>query len=170
MVEDQMADHLQKTLAIGKRLPKRHDVFCTLIAAFAALTVPLIGAPTQLHAEDGRIHVTFLKGGYGSGSGYLFFQGHKYGLGVSSAKIRKIWITAIDLNGTAFNLHNPEDVIGTYTAKDAEAATVTHAKVARLENEKGVIVEIRAVNLNRLFSLNLSEMTIKNLGWQPSSE
>ena len=34
----------------------------------------------------------------------------------------------------------------------------------------GVVLEIRAVNLNRWFSLNLSGMTIKNLGWQPSSE
>ena len=84
-----MADRLQKTLTIGKKIPKRHGVSCTLIAALAALTVPLIGAPTRLHAEDGRIHVTFLKGGYGSGSGYLFFQGHKYGLGVSSTKVRK---------------------------------------------------------------------------------
>jgi len=40
--------------------------------------------------------------------------------------------------------------------------------MARLENAKGIVVEIRAVNLNRLFSLNLSGMTIKNLGWQPS--
>ena len=165
-----MVNRLRKTPIIGKKLSKRHGVFCTLIATVAALMVSLMGSPAQLHAEEGRIHVTFLKGGYGSGSGYLFFQGHKYGLGVSSAKIRKIWITTIDLNGTAFNLHNPEDVIGTYTAKDAEAATVTHAKVARLENEKGVIVEIRAVNLNRLFSLNLSEIKIKNLGWQPSPE
>ena len=110
----------------------------------------------------------FFKGAYGSGSGYLFFQGQKYGLSVSSPKIRRVWVRAIDLIGTATNLQNATDIIGTYTAADAEAAIVSRSRMARLENAKGIVVEIRAVNLNRLFSLNLSGMTIKNLGWQPS--
>jgi hypothetical protein len=56
------------------------------------------------------------------------------------------------------------------TAVDAQAATISRSKMARLENAKGTVVEIRALNLNRLFSLNLSGMIIKNLGWQPASE
>lgn len=129
-----------------------------------------ITGSSQIHADDGRIHITFFKAGYGSGSGYLFFQGHKYGLSVSSTKIGKVWVTTIDLIGTASNLRNAGDIIGTYTAANDQIATVRHAKVARLQNAKGIVLEMRAVNLNRLFSLNLSEMTIKNLGWQPSSE
>src|SRR6516164_378629 len=140
------------------------------VAAVAALTVMLMSASTQVRAAEGRIHITFLKAGYGSASGYLFYQGKRYGLGVSSTKIRRIWITTIDLIGTASNLRNAADIIGTYTAADDEAAIVRHAKIARLENAKGVVLEIRAVNLNRWFTLNLSGLTIKNLGWQPSSE
>jgi hypothetical protein len=140
------------------------------VAAVAALTVMLMSASTQVRAAEGRIHITFLKAGYGSGSGYLFYQGQRYGLGVSSTKIRRIWITTIDLIGTASNLRNAADIIGTYTAADDEATIVRHAKIARLENAKGVVLEIRAVNLNRWFTLNLSGMTIKNLGWQPWSE
>jgi hypothetical protein len=149
-----------------------HVLFGTLkfVAIFAVLTVLAIVAPGQVHADEGRIHITFFKGAYGSGSGYLFFQGQKYGLGVSSTKIRRVWVTAIDLIGTVSNLRNAADIIGTYMAVDAEAAIVSRSKMARLENTKGIVVEIRAVNLNRLFSLNLSGMTIKNLGWQPSSE
>lgn len=138
------------------------------IAIFATLTVMLLSASTQVAANEGRIHVSFLKAGYGSGSGYLFYQGQKYGLGVSSPKIRRVWITTIDLIGTASNLRSAADIIGTYTATDTEAAIVRHGKTARLENTKGVVLEIRAVNLNRWFTLNLSGMTIKNLGWQPS--
>src|SRR6516162_8020524 len=55
---------------------------------------------SQAPADEGRIHITFFKAGHGSGSGYLFFQGHKYGLSVSGPKIRKVWITTIDLIGT----------------------------------------------------------------------
>ena len=155
-----------------QKLPNWRGIFWMLkfVAAFAVLTVLPMRASTQVGAEEGRIHITFLKSGYGSGSGYLFYQGQKYGLGVSSTKIRRIWITTIDLIGTASNLRGAADIIGTYTAADAEAAIVKHAKIARLENAKGVVLEIRAVNLNRWFSLNLSGITIKNLGWQPLSE
>jgi hypothetical protein len=151
---------------------ERHVVFRTLkfVAAFAVLTVLAIAASSSLHADEGRIHITFFKGEKGSGSGYLFFQGQKYGLGVSGTKIGRVWSTTIDLIGTASNLRNAADIVGTYAAVDAQSATISRSKVARLENKKGTVVEIRAVNLNRLFSLNLSEMTIKNLGWQPSSE
>ena len=156
----------------SKDFAERHIVCRALkfVATFAALTVLAIVVSGQVYADDSRIHITFLKGAYGSGSGYLFFQGQKYGLGISSPKIGRVWVTAIDLIGTASNLRNAADIIGTYTAVDAQAATISRSKVARLENSKGIVVEIRAVNLNRLFSLNLSGMTIKNLGWQPSSE
>ena len=156
----------------SKNFAERHIVFRTLkfVVIFAVLTVLAITASSQVRADEGRIHITFFKAAYGSGSGYLFFQGQKYGLGVSSTKIRRVWGTAIDLIGTASNLRNAADIIGTYTAVDAQSATISRSKMARLENAKGIVVEIRAVNLNRLFSLNLSGMTIKNIGWQPSSE
>ena len=155
-----------------KHFAERRFVFGTwrLVAIFALLTTLAATASNQFHADEGRIHITFFKAAHGSGSGYLFFQGHKYGLSVSSPKIRKVWITTIDLIGTAAHLRNAAEIIGTYTGTDDQAATVKHAKVTRLQNDKGIILEIRAVNLSRLFTLNLSGMTIKNLGWEPSSE
>jgi hypothetical protein len=140
------------------------------VAAFAGLAAISITAPTQARAEEGRIHITFLKAGYGSGSGYLFYQGQKYGLGISSSQIRRVWITTIDLVGTVSNLRSPADIIGTYRAADPGPAIVRRSKIARLENAKGVLLEIRAVNLNPWFTLDLSGLTIKNLGWQPSSD
>jgi hypothetical protein len=140
------------------------------VVIFAVLTVLAITASSQVRADEGRIQITFFKAAHGSGSGYLFFQGQKYGLDVSSTKIRRVWVTAIDLIGTASNLRNAADIIGTYAAVDAKSATISRSKMARLQNAKGIILELRVVNLNRLFSLNLSGMTIKNLGWEPSSE
>lgn len=140
-----------------------------LVTILAALMVLPI-ASVQVHADEGRVHITFFKGASGNGSGYLFFQGQKYGPGVSSAKIGRVWATTIDLVGIASNVRNAADIIGTYTAVDAQSAIISRSKMARVENAKGTVMDIRAVNLNRFFSLNLSEMTIKNLGWQPSSE
>jgi len=53
-----------------------HVVFRTLkiVATFAVLTVLATTASSQVYADEGRIHITFFKGAYGSGSGYLFFQ------------------------------------------------------------------------------------------------
>jgi hypothetical protein len=156
----------------SKTFVERRGVLWSLISvtALAVLTALPIIASCQVYADEGRIHITFFKAGYGSGSGYLFFQGHKYGLSVSGPKIRRVWVTTIDLIGSASNLRTAADIIGTYTAADDQVATIRREKVARLQNVKGIVVEMRAVNLNRLFSLNLSGMTIKNLGWEPSSE
>jgi hypothetical protein len=106
------------------------------VAILAVLTVLSIVVSGQVYADDSRIHITFLKGAYGSGSGYLFFQGQKYGLGISSPKVRRVWVTAIDLIGTASNLRNAADIIGTYTAVDAEAATVSRSKMAHSKIRK----------------------------------
>lgn len=156
----------------SKTFVERRGVLRSLISvtALAVLTTLPIIASCQVYADEGRIHITFFKAGYGSGSGYLFFQGHKYGLSVSGPNIRRVWITTIDLIGSASNLRTAADIVGTYTAADDQVATIRREKVARLQNVKGIVVEMRAVNLNRLFSLNLSGMTIKSLGWEPSSE
>jgi hypothetical protein len=156
----------------SKTFVERRGVLWSLISvtALAVLTALPIIASCRVYADEGRIHITFFKAGSGSGSGYLFFQGHKYGLSVSGPKIRRVWVTTIDLIGSASNLRTAADIIGTYTAADDQVATIRREKVARLQNVKGIVVEMRAVNLNRLFSLNLSGMTIKNLGWEPSSE
>jgi hypothetical protein len=67
-------------------------------------------------------------------------------------------------------LRTASDILGTYNGRDPEAALVRRAATARLENAKGVLLEIRAVNLNRSSTLDLSGTTLKNVGWQPSSE
>jgi hypothetical protein len=143
-----------------------------LAVALSALTAMPTVAAAQTDTETGRIQISFLKAdrGSGSGSGYLFYQDQKYRLAIVGPEITRLWATSIDLIGTASNLHSASDIIGTYTAADAGAATVRRAKMVRLENKKGAVLEIRAVNLNRWFTLNLSGMTIKNVGWQPSPE
>ncbi len=139
------------------------------IALGALMTMPMI-ASAQSDTETGRIHITFQKAGSGTGSGYLFYQGQKFGLAITGPEIRRIWVTSIDLIGTASNLHSAADIIGTYNAGDPAAAIIKRERLVRLENKKGVVLEIRAVNLSRWFSLNLSAITVKNLGWQPASQ
>ena len=146
---------------------KRVSILKFVIVLVAPL---LIGVSALVLAqEEGRIQITFSKPD-GSGSGYLFYQGQKYSLGVSGAKIGRMRATSIDLIGTASNLRSAGDVLGTYNASDPKAALVRPAAIVSLQNAKGVVLDIRAVNLDRRSTLDLSGMALKNTGWQPSSE
>ena len=140
-----------------------------VVVVLAALTGMSRSAPAQSAAETGRIQITLVKTGYGEGSGILFHEGQRYGLGISGTKFKGIWIRKVNLTGTVLNLRSAGDIIGTYTG-DGDIAIVGPAKMARLENSKGVVLEIQGVNLRRSFALNLAGMSIKNLGWQPSPE
>jgi hypothetical protein len=145
----------------------RSWIFVVTLAALVLLPITFNPAHAE---EEGRVQITFSKPGYGRGSGYLFYQGQKYGLDVSATKIGRIRVTTIDFIGTASNLRSAADILGTYNGGDPEAALVRRAMTVRLENAKGVVLEIRAVNLNGASTLDLSGMTLKNVGWQPSSE
>jgi len=64
------------------------------------------------------------------------------------------------LVGTASNLRNPADIAGTYAAVGAGFALVGAAKVARLQNANGVVIELHGVQIGLDVSLNLSGLTI----------
>jgi hypothetical protein len=155
----------------AQRSPDRRSFLwmLKLVTAFVALTVMSRSAYAQSDVETGRVQITFMKAA-GEGNGNLFFDGQKYGLSINGIKIGGFRITRIDLVGTASKLRSASDIIGTYTATDAKGATVGYARMAQLANQKGVVLEIRGVNLRRRFTLNLSGMDIKNVGWQPPSE
>ena len=87
--------------------------FKFLAVVVALLMLPISASIQALAEDEGRIHLTFSKPGYGSGSAYLFYQGQKYALGVSGAKTGRIWASTIDLIGTASNLRSVADILGT---------------------------------------------------------
>ena len=82
----------------------------------AALTAMPLPASAQTDAQTGRIQITLVKTGRGEGSGILFYESQKYGLGISGPKPKGIWTTRINLVGDVSNLRNAKDIIGTFTA------------------------------------------------------
>jgi hypothetical protein len=157
------------TINTFKKSASMRDLPCKAkYVVVVALALLLIGTSGPSYAEDGRIHITLDKTGYGSGN--LFYEAQKYGLSVSGIKVKGVRNTRIELTGTALNLNSAADIVGTYTGADAEASIIGQAKIARLKNPKGAVLEIQGVNLNRKFTLNLDGITIKTLGWQTSQE
>jgi hypothetical protein len=132
------------------------------VAIAAALM--LVGASTQSHAQTGTVHLKLVKVGFivgvGGGHGTLTYHGHRYRLSVGGVGVGTIGVAGAELVGTAYNLHSPADIAGTYGAASASGAFVGGAKVARLQNEKGVVLELHGVQLGFEVTLGLAGMTI----------
>lgn len=135
--------------------------FC---AGVMVTTLMLVGAPTQSRAQAGVININIVKVGFilgvGGGSGTFTFNGNVYPITVGGVSIGTIGIADMQLRGTALNLQNVTDLAGTYTAASASAAFVGGAKVAQLQNERGVIIQVSGVEIGLEASLNLGGMTI----------
>ena len=130
--------------------------------AFAIAAAMLSSVPA--HAQTGAVRLHIVKAGFilgiGGGNGTLWYHGHRYRLSVGGVGIGSLGIAAVDLVGTAYNLHNPADIAGTYGAAGASAAIVGGAAVARLQNERGVVLEVHGVQAGFQVSLGLGGMTV----------
>jgi hypothetical protein len=136
---------------------------------FVAAAILLTIATAQAQANDGRVQLTFVKATADvGGTGVLIYELQRYSLRAEGIDAKAIRGKRADLIGTALNLQNTADIVGTYTAADAAHANAGRGAVARLQNEKGVVLEIHGVNLNRALSLN--GLRLINSGWQTHPE
>ena len=133
-------------------------------AAFTLAVAMLISVPARSSAQSGTVRLHIVKAGFiigvGGGSGSLWYHGRRYRLSVGGVGVGSLGIAAVDLVGTAYHLHNPADIVGTYAVAGAGAAVVGGAAAARLQNENGVILEVHGVQAGLQVSLGLGGMTI----------
>lgn len=130
----------------------------------ALAIVALVGASTQSQAQTGHVYLRIVKAGFiiggSGGSGTLIYHGVHYRLTVGGIGIGTIGLAEARLAGTVYNLHNPADIVGTYEAAGAGLAIVGGPKVARLQNARGVVLELHGVQLGLDATLGLGGMTI----------
>jgi hypothetical protein len=135
-----------------------------LFAVISAAAAMLAGASTVSRAETGTVRLHIVKAGLivgvGGGSGTLVYQGRSYRLSLGGVGVGSLGVAAVDLVGTAHNLRRPSDIAGTYGAAGAGGTFVAGAQVARLQNEKGVILEVRGVQVGFQISFGLAGLTI----------
>jgi len=134
-------------------------------ASIILLVIGLVVTPTSSHAQTvGTVRIKIVKAGFilglGGGSGILHYHGHNYRLTIGGVGVGTIGVAGADLVGAAYNLHHPWDIAGTYGAASASGSFVGGAKVARLQNEKGVILELHGVQAGFEVTLGLGGMTI----------
>ena len=133
-----------------------------LLAAFLAAVVYLGAIEAQ--AESGGVRVWVVRAGVivgaGGGEGTLTFRGKAYPFSVGGIGVGMIGASSADLVGRALNLRRPSDIAGTYSAVGAGVALAGGGRAVRLQNSRGVVLELQGMQVGVEASLNLGGMSI----------
>jgi hypothetical protein len=135
-------------------------------AATALLVLGFFGAPTSSQAATARVRIEIVKAGFiigaQGGGGSMRFAGRTYRLGIGGLSVgATVGASKAVLVGRAYNMRRASDIAGTYGQAEEGVAVVTGGKVARLRNEKGVVLELRGHQVGLEFSLDLGGMIIR---------
>ena len=76
----------------------------------------LLAASMPSQAQEGTVRLHIVKAGFiigfGGGNGVLYYHGRSYPLRLGGIGIGSLGVAAVDLVGTASNLHSPSDIVG----------------------------------------------------------
>jgi hypothetical protein len=116
-------------------------------------------------AATGAVTLRIASGGFivgvGGGSGVLVFRGVRYPLSLGGVSLgATIGVSEAQLVGTAFHLHDPHDIEGTYSAASAGVAVAGGGGVVVLSNARGVILRLKGRQVGFKLSLAISGLTI----------
>jgi hypothetical protein len=133
-------------------------------SVIVAAAIMLAAASAPSHAQTGSVRIRVVKAGFivgvGGGNGTLTYHGRTYRLSVGGIGVGMIGIAEANLAGTAYNLRRPSDIAGTYGAAGAGVAVIRGPNAVRLQNERGVVLELRGIQLGAEVSLGLGGMTV----------
>jgi hypothetical protein len=143
------------------RMSLRAKIITATVAAGAAFAVAL---PSIVEAATGRVQFQVASGGFiigvGGGTGTLNFQGKTYRLRISGLSAGTIGGSATQLVGTASNMRQASDIVGTYSAAGAGLAVAGGANVATLQNARGVVLRLQGRQAGFQASLGVAGVTI----------
>lgn len=145
-----------------KLVQKIRSCFIVAIAVMAVgLTQPVSSAnATDASIEINLTKITFLVGGSG-GYGTLYVGENVYPLTIGGVTAgATISFSRANLVGPVFNLYNPSDIQGIYTAGTAGLAAAGGGAAIQLTNSRGVLIELSGKQLGLDASLDLSGMKI----------
>jgi hypothetical protein len=117
-------------------------------------------------ADTGTIRAVITKGGFivgvGGGTGTLVFRGQHYPLEISGASFgATIGASTTDFRGHAYHMHSPGDIEGTYSTIGAGAAVAGGAGGVRLQNAKGVVLELSGVKVGAELSAAVGGVEVR---------
>lgn len=129
------------------------------------LATMLMGVAAPVWAATGTVRLQVAKAGFivgvGGGSGTLVFKGRQYPLSVGGLSLgATIGASAADFVGRAYNLRQATDIAGTYSAVGAGAVAAGGGSVIRLQNARGVVLELKGRNIGLELNASVSGVEI----------
>jgi len=144
-------------------LTSRSTRATALIFLLALLAAGLGISPSI--ADTGLIRAVTQGGsitGVGGGTGTLAFRGRHCPLQIKGMSFgATIGASTTDLRGHAYHLQPPTDIEGTYSAIGAGAALAGGASGVRLQNAKGVVLELTGVKVGAELSAAVSGVEVR---------
>lgn len=99
--------------------------------------------------HNGRLYLKFTSVavglGFSWGEGWLYFQGQQYPVKVEGLKLVGVGYAEVTARGEVYNLREPSDIIGTYLEAGGDAAFIKGARGSLAKNERGVVIDLSAV-------------------------
>ena len=98
--------------------------------------------------------------GWSWGRGTLSYKGKTYKFKVEGLSVGEVGVTKAEASGNVFSLKNLEDFSGIYRAASAGAAAVKGKDITALENDKGVVLELKSTTKGASLKLALEGLKL----------
>src|SRR5215470_19829713 len=136
------------------------------VMALAAMIMAALATPCWAQAGVGQVRIEVTKAGFivgvGGGRGVLTFQGRRYPFSVGGLSFGgQIGASRAELVGRALNLTQATDITGTYSAIGAGVAVGAGGGAMRLQNSRGVVLELRGRRVGAEIAANISGIEIR---------
>ncbi len=135
-----------------------------LVLLMAGLMALLLAARQRPLTPVGEITFEASSLGVGAtftwGRGWLTFKGKTYPIKIEGLGIVGVGYSKINAIGKVYNLKNPMDITGTYVQAGAGIAVVGGVKGLLAKNERGVVIDLTAMQKGVSFNLGGGGFTI----------
>jgi hypothetical protein len=123
-----------------------------------------LASSTPALAGQGKVRLRLFSAGFivgvGGGQGTLTLNGRTFPLRLGGISAGTIGASGGTLTGRALNIHAPGDINGSYAAVGAGIAVAGGARVLRMQNSNGVILELRGAQVGFEANLGLSGFSL----------
>lgn len=155
----------------------RHPIFTTaaaiLTVACMASSVPATAqtaaatptvAAAAAQTTTGKVRLRFVNAGFivgiGGGEGVLTFRGRTFPLRIGGLSVGTFGASGGTLVGRALNVRSPADVAGSYAAIGAGVAIAGGARIIRMQNSNGVILELKGAQVGFEANVGMSGFSL----------
>jgi hypothetical protein len=128
----------------------------TWTAVLALATI--VGMSTPSSADKGFVRAVITRGsllvGVKGGHGTLAFHGRNYALTITGMSFgASVGASTVVLTGHAYHMREPGDIEGAYSSIGAGGALVAGAARLRLQNARGVVLELSGAKVGAELSV-----------------